>query len=307
MFIGIGERIQIINKNVRAAIEGRDKASIQDLAKKQVESGAKMLDLNIGPQKKAGPEVMDWLVNTVQEVVDVPLSLDTTNAEAIEAGLKLCKQKPIINSTNADPARMGVLFPLAAKFDANIITLTLRATGLPVSADARVGILMEDLLPAAEQVGLNMQNIYVDPLAMTVNGTQEHAPEVINATLVTKQMMEPSLHMTCGLSNVSNGAPEDVRPVLNRVYLVMLMGAGMDSAILDPFDKKLMETITLLENRDDSTALGKVYLALYDACATGEELDPSIVDMTDPEQAAVAKTVSVLQNKVIYAHNYLNL
>ncbi len=307
MFISIGERIQIINKNVRAAIEGRDKAFIQDLAKKQVESGAKMLDLNIGPQKKAGPEVMDWLVNTVQEVVDVPLSLDTTNAEAIEAGLKLCKQKPIINSTNADPARMGVLFPLAAKFDANIITLTLRATGLPVSADARVGILMEDLLPAAEQVGLNMQNIYVDPLAMTVNGTQEHAPEVINATLVTKQMMEPSLHMTCGLSNVSNGAPEDVRPVLNRVYLVMLMGAGMDSAILDPFDKKLMETITLLENRDDSTALGKVYLALYDACATGEELDPSIVDMTDPEQAAVAKTVSVLQNKVIYAHNYLNL
>ena len=307
MFIGIGERIQIINKNVRAAVEGRDKAFIEDLAKKQVESGAKMLDLNIGPQKKAGPEVMDWLVNTVQEVVDVPLSLDTTNAEAIEAGLKLCKQKPIINSTNADPARMGVLFPLAAKFDANIITLTLRATGLPVSADARVGILIEDLLPAAEQAGLNMQNIYVDPLAMTVSGTQEHAPEVVNATLVTKQLMEPPLHMTCGLSNVSNGAPEDVRLVLNRVYLVMLMGAGMDSAILDPFDKKLMETITLLENRDDSTALGKVYLALYDACATGEEFDPSIVDMTDPDQAAVAKTVRVLQNKVIYAHNYLNL
>ena len=307
MFIGIGERIQIINKNVRAAVEGRDKAFIQDLAKKQVESGANMLDLNIGPQKKAGPEVMDWLVNTVQEVVDVPLSLDTTNAEAIEAGLKLCKQKPIINSTNADPARMGVLFPLAAKFDANIITLTLRATGLPVSADARVGILIEDLLPAAEQAGLNMQNIYVDPLAMTVSGTQEHAPEVVNATLVTKQMMEPPLHMTCGLSNVSNGAPEDVRLVLNRVYLVMLMGAGMDSAILDPFDKKLMETITLLENRDDSTALGKVYLALYDACATGDEFDPSIVDMTDPDQAAVVKTVRVLQNKVIYAHNYLNL
>ena len=307
MFIGIGERIQIINKNVRAAVEGRDKAFIQDLAKKQVESGAKMLDLNIGPQKKAGPEVMDWLVNTVQEVVDVPLSLDTTNAEAIEAGLKLCKQKPIINSTNADPARMGVLFPLAAKFGANIITLTLRATGLPVSADARVGILIEDLLPAAEQAGLNMQNIYVDPLAMTVSGTQEHAPEVVNATLVTKQLMEPPLHMTCGLSNVSNGAPEDVRLVLNRVYLVMLMGAGMDSAILDPFDKKLMETITLLENRDDSTALGKVYLALYDACATGDEFDPSIIDMTDPDQAAVAKTVRVLQNKVIYAHNYLNL
>ena len=307
MFAGIGERIQIINMNVRAAIEGRDKAFIQDLAKKQVECGAKILDLNIGPQKKAGPEVMDWLVNTVQEVVDVPLSLDTTNAEAIQVGLKLCKQKPIINSTNADPARMSVLFPLAAKYDVNIITLTLRATGLPVSADSRVGILVEDLLPAAEEAGVNPQNIYVDPLAMTVNGTQEHAPEVVNAAFVIKQMMDPPLHMTCGLSNVSNGAPEDVRPVLNRVYLVMLMGAGMDSVILDPFDKKLMDTIALLENRDDSTALGKVYLALYDACATGEEFDTSIIDMSDPEQAEVAKTVKVLQNKVIYAHNYLNL
>jgi 5-methyltetrahydrofolate corrinoid/iron sulfur protein methyltransferase len=307
MFIGIGERIQIISKNVRAAIEGRDKAFIQDLAKKQVDCGAKMLDLNIGPQKKSGPEVMDWLVNTVQEVVDVPLSLDTTNAEAIEAGLKACKQKAIINSTNADPARMSVLFPLAAKYDVNIIALTLRATGLPVSADARVGILVEDLLPAAEEAGVNPQNIYVDPLAMTVNGTQEHAPEVVSATLVTKQMMDPPLHMTCGLSNVSNGAPEAVRPVLNRIYLTMLMGAGMDSVILDPFDKKLTETITLLENRDDSTALGKVYLALYDACAAGEEFDPSIIDMSDQEQAAVAKTVRILQNKVIYAHNYLNL
>lgn len=307
VFIGIGERIQIINKQVRTAVEGRDKGFIQELAKKQVDCGAKMLDLNIGPQKKAGPEVMEWLVNTVQEVVDVPLSLDTTNAEAIEAGIKQCKQKPIINSTNADPARMGVLFPLAAKHDVGIIALTLRATGLPVSADARVGIVAEDLLPAAEEAGVDMEKIYIDPLAMTVNGTQEHAPEVLQTTQIVKQMMDPPLHMTCGLSNVSNGAPEDVRMVLNRVYLVMLMGAGMDTTILDPLDRKLMDTIPIVENRDDSTPLGKVYLALADACATGEEFDTSICDMNNPEQAEVAKTYRILTNKVIYAHNYLKL
>ena len=307
MFVGIGERIQIISKAVRAAVEGRDRAFIQDLAKKQVDAGAGILDLNIGPQKKAGPEVMDWLVNAVQEVVDVPLSLDTTNAEAIEAGLKICKQKPIINSTNADPARMSVLFPLAAKYDVNIIALTLRATGLPVSADARVGIVAEDLMPAAEEAGVNMQNIYIDPLVMTVNGTQEHAPEVLQTTLITKQIMDPPLHMTCGLSNVSNGAPEDVRMVLNRVYLVMLMGAGMDTAILDPFDEKLMDAIRILEKRDDSTPLGKVYLALHDACQIGDEFDASVCDMNDPDQAAVAKTYRILTNKVIYAHNYLKL
>ena len=307
MFRGIGECIHIINKDVRAAIEGRDKAFIQNLAKRQVDSGAKILDLNIGPQKKAGPEVMDWLVKTVQETVDVPLSLDTTNAQAIEAGLKACKQQPIINSTNADPARMGVLFPLAAKYDANIITLTLRATGLPVSADARVGILVEDLMPAAEEAGVKMENLYVDPLAMTVNGTQEHAPEVVQATFVVKQMMDPPLHMTCGLSNVSNGAPEDVRKVLNRVYLVMLMGAGIDTAILDPFDEDLMKAIDIVEKRDDSTPLSKIYLALADACSTGEDFDTSVCDMNDPRQAEVAKSYRILTNKLIYAHNYLKL
>jgi 5-methyltetrahydrofolate corrinoid/iron sulfur protein methyltransferase len=303
MFIPIGECIHIINKEVRSAIEGRDKTFIQNLARKQVDCGAKMLDLNIGPQKKAGPEVMDWMVNIVQEVVDVPLSLDTTNAEAIE----VCKRKPIINSTNADPRRMSVLFPLAAKYGVGIIALTLRATGLPLSADARAQILVEDLLPAAEAAGVKMEKLYIDPLVMTVNGTQEHAPEVLQMTLVAKSIIDPPLHMTCGLSNVSNGAPGDVRRVLNRVYLVMLMGAGMDTAILDPFDKELMDTIRILENRDDSTPIGKAYLALYDACATGEEFDTSILDMSNARQAELAKTVAVLKNKTIYAHNYLQL
>jgi 5-methyltetrahydrofolate corrinoid/iron sulfur protein methyltransferase len=307
MFIPIGECIHIINKEVRAAIEARDKAFIQNLARKQVDCGAKMLDLNIGPQKKAGPEVMDWMVNTVQEVVDVPLSLDTTNAEAIEAGLKICKHKPIINSTNADPKRMSVLFPLAAKYDVGIIALTLCATGLPVSADARAQILVEDLMPAAEAAGLPMQNIYVDPLVMTVNGTQEHAPEVLQTTLVVKSIMEPPLHMTCGLSNVSNGAPSDVRKVLNRTYLIMLMGAGMDTAILDPCDRELMEIIRILENRNDSTPIGKAYLALYDSCASGVEFDTSILNMSDVKQANLAKTVAIFKNKTIYAHNYLQL
>jgi len=305
--LAIGECLQIISKAVRTAIEERDNGFIQDLAKRQVERGAQMLDLNIGPQKKAGPEVMDWLVNTVQEVVDVPLSLDTTNAQAIEAGLKVTKKKPLINSTNADPERMAVLFPLAAKHDANIIALTLRATGLPATADARIEIVSEDLFPAIEQYGLPLENVYFDPLVLTVNGCQDHAPEIVKAMRIIKQISDPPLLTTCGLSNISNGAPKDVRPILNRVYLVMLMGAGLDSAIMDPFDGELMETIRIIEKRDDSTAKGRIYLALYDAYAAEEEFDPSIVDMSDPQQAAILKTIRVLENKTIYAHSYLEL
>jgi len=303
----IGECLQIISKAVRTAIEERDKSLVQDLARRQVANGAQMLELNIGPQKKAGAEVMDWLVNTVQEVVDIPLSLDTTNPEAIKAGLKVCKKKPIINSTSADPERLAVLLPLAAQHDANIIALTLRATGLPVTADARAEILIEDLLPAIEQYGLPLGNVYFDPLVLTVDGTQEHAPEIVKATRTFKQINDPPLLTTCGLSNVSNGAPKEVRPILNRIFLVMLMGAGLDSAILDPFDDELMEVIRILENRYDSTAKGKIYLALHDACAADEEFDPSIIDMSDPEQSAILKTIRVLENKVIYAHSYLQL
>ncbi len=304
----IGECLQIISQSVRTAVEERDKEFVQNLARRQVEKGADMLDLNIGPRKKDGPEVMDWLVNIVQEVVDVPLSLDTTNPSAIEAGLKVCKKKAIINSTSADPERMAVLFPLAAKYDASIIALTLRATGLPVSADARVEILSEDIMPAMEQYGLSPTSVYVDPLVLTVDGTQEHGPEVPKAVRVFKQIADPPFLTTCGLSNVSSGAPKDeVRPILNRIYMVMLMGAGLDSAIADPFDNELMEIVRILKKRDDSTAKGKLYLALYDAYAADEEFDPSIADTSDPEQNAILKTIRILENKTIYAHSYLQL
>ena len=305
--IAIGECLQIISQRVRTAVEERDKGFLQDLAKRQVDKGANVLDLNIGPQKKAGPEVMEWLVNTVQEVVDVPLSLDTTNPEAIKAGLKICKQKPMINSTNADPERMGILFPLAAEHNCSIIALSLRATGLPATAETRIEILSEDLLPDIEQYGVPLENVFLDPLVMTVNGCQDHAPEVIKAVRIFRQLTDPPFHTTCGLSNVSNGAPPEVRPILNRIYLVMLMGAGLDSAILDPFDSEIIEAIRIIENRDDSTAKGRIYLALYDACAAEAEFDPGIVDTSDPEQSAILKTIRVLENKTLYAHSYLQL
>jgi 5-methyltetrahydrofolate corrinoid/iron sulfur protein methyltransferase len=305
--IVIGENIHIISKKVRIAIEERDKNFIQDLAKRQVECEAQMLDLNLGPMKRGGPETMEWVVNAVQQVVDVPLSLDTSNVEAIEVGLKLCKKKPMINSVNADPQRLEILFPLAAKYNANIIALTLRATGLPVSAEDRVEIVTDDLLPAAAEYGLPLDNIYFDPLVLTVNGTQEHAPQFIKATHIIKQINEPPLNTTCGLSNVSNGSPPEVRTMLNRVCMVMMMGAGIDSAIINPVDPDIMEAIRIVDNRDDSTPKGKIYLALYDSVAKDEEFDPNIADMSDPEQSNIVKTIQILEYKTIYAHGYLKM
>jgi len=307
----IGENIHIISKEIREAVENRDKSLIQSLAKKQVEGGAKYLDLNIGPRKKDGVEVMQWMVETVREVTESPICLDTTNATAIEAGLKLLPKdpKPIINSTNANPERMQVLMPLAAQYDAYLICLTLRATGLPATADERAEIAATDLMMAAMEYGLPMENIIFDPLAMTVNGTQSHGPEVIKACQVMKQLNDPPFITTCGLSNVSNSCPEEVRPILNRVYAAMLAGAGMDWPIADAFDSELRKTLNVINSRDESTPLNKLYLALHDAAAEGtiEEFDFDMVDQGDPEQVAVMKTAKVLLNKTLYAHGFLNL
>ena len=143
----IGENIHIIAPPVKAAIEARDAKTIQDMAVAQVEAGAAIVDLNIGPQKKLGHEVMPWIVQAVQEVIDVPLSLDTTNFAAMEAGLKVVKQPAMLNSASADPDRLDSVMQLAAKYGAKVIALTMGVDGIPTTADGRAGIAMEDLLP----------------------------------------------------------------------------------------------------------------------------------------------------------------
>jgi 5-methyltetrahydrofolate corrinoid/iron sulfur protein methyltransferase len=304
MFI-VGECIHIISPRVKDAIANRDAAVIQRLAKAQVDRGANMLELNIGPQKKSGPEVMTWLVNTIQEVVDVGLSFDTTNLAAIEAGLKLAKRQAMINSTSAEPERLEKVPPLAAQYNAKLIALMMGKSGIPVTAEERVSIAIEQLIPRAMEVGIPMENLYLDPLVLTVAGCQEYCPHAIEAVRYVKKAMDPAPLTIAGLSNVSNHVPAEGRSLINRTYLVMLMAAGLDAVIADPLDRELMEVIRIIENRDDSTPVGKLLLALYDATAAQAELEPSQVDMKDPDQVAIWKTVQVLLNKVIFTESYL--
>jgi 5-methyltetrahydrofolate corrinoid/iron sulfur protein methyltransferase len=305
--IAIGECIHIISKDVKTAVENRDKSFIQNLAKKQADKGAHYIDLNIGPQKKAGHEVMPWMVQAIQEVVELPLSLDTSNAAAIEAGLKVCKRKALINSTDATEERMSAMMPLAAKYNADLISLTLAKGGIPTSADARVELATERIFATAEKFGVPIENLWLDPLVLTVNGNQDQAQQTIHAVRFFKQLADPPPKTTCGLSNVSNTCPAELRHLLNRVFMVMMAGAGLDSAILDPLDHETMEAIRILDKRDDSTPKGKLYLGIYDAYAAMEQYDISQVDMSNPELKDIAKTVNILQNKTLYAHGYLRL
>jgi 5-methyltetrahydrofolate corrinoid/iron sulfur protein methyltransferase len=304
----IGENIHIISPRVKEGIANRDGAFFVELARKQQQAGADALDLNIGPQKKAGPEVMDWLVECVQEAVPgMTLSFDTTNLAAIEVGLKKVGSNTIINSTSAEEERLANVPALAAKYGAGLIALCMEKSGIPVSADARIGIAMEKLIPRAQEVGIPMEKLWVDPLILTVSGCQEFVPQAIETVRMLKMVMDPPPKTVVGLSNVSNQVPPEMRPRLNQVYMVMLMAVGLDGAILDPLDSKLMDLIRIVETRDGSTPVGSLYLKLHDAVAAGEELQAEAVDMNDPEQVEIWKTVRILLNKVIYTDSYLRL
>ena len=303
----IGENIHIIAPPVKAAIDARDAKAIQAMALGQVEAGAGVLDLNIGPQKKLGHEVMPWIVEAVQEVTDVPLSLDTTNLAAMEEGLKVCKRQAMLNSASADPARCDSVMQLAAKYGARVIALTMGVDGIPTTADGRAGIAMETLLPAAEAAGVPVQDVFLDPLVLTVTCNQDVARESVEAIRMFKMMADPPPTTVVGLSNISNGCPPETRPLINRTLLVMLLGAGLDSAIADPFDAEQNEFIRIVEQRDESTPLGKLVVALYDASAAMEELDRGLVEESDPRQVELYKTYCMLQNKMIYADSYLRI
>jgi cobalamin-dependent methionine synthase I len=210
----------------------------------------------------------------------------------------------MINSTSADPDRLNSTMPMAAEYGAKIIALSMDKN-IPATADGRVGLAMEVLIPKAEELGIPLENVYLDPLVLTVNGCQEHGPETLNAIRSFKMLWDPPPMTTVGLSNISNSVPHERRSLINRTFLVMLMAAGLDSAIADPLDAKQNEVIRIVEERDDSTGAGKAFLALYDTVAMMDEFTPDHVDLSDPDQEAIYKTVRIIENQVIYAHGYL--
>ena len=302
----IGENIHIISPAVKEALKNRDREFFMESAIKQVEAGAQAIDLNLGPRKKDWEEVFPWVVETVEAVVDVPLSIDTTNVQGMEAALKkITKAQPILNSTSAEAERLEKVPELAKKYNTRSIALTMEKSGIPVAADDRVNIALEKLIPRCLELDFPIDDLIIDPLVLTVSGCQEYCPELIEAVRTLKVAWDPPPQISVGLSNVSNAVPGHIRPLVNRVYCAMVMGAGLEMMIANPLDKEQNEVIRIIEERDDSTPLGRLYLKIHDRIANMEEPTVDDVDMSDPEQVAVWKTVQILLNKVIYADSYL--
>ena len=303
----IGENIHIISEKVKEALTNRDREFFMDLAVRQVEAGASAVDINLGPRKKDWAEVFPWMVEAVESVVDVPLSIDTTNIDGMEAALKTIKKaQPILNSTSAEPERLEKIPLLAKKYGAKVIALTMAAEGIPVSADDRVTIAVEKLIPRMMEIDFPMSDLIIDPLVLTTSGCQQYCPHLIETVRTLQYAWDPTPMISVGLSNVSNAVPNENRPLINRVYLAMLMGVGLQMMIANPFDKDQNDVIRWIETKDTANALGRVYNKIAERCAEAEEPQPEDFDMSAPDQAAIWKTTQILLNKVIYADGYLN-
>ncbi len=289
----IGENLNVINTQIGRAFKEKDPAPIRAMAEKLAQVKVDYIDINLGPARKGGEELMSWIVQTVQEVTDIPLALDTSNIAAIEAGLKVHKGKAIINSIMARPERYTVMLPLCKQYESYMIALLWGPEGLPRDENER-GVLAAELLYAANEAGIPNEDIFVDPIITPVNIQQQQ----LMSTLTFMSMLQdiaPGAKSTCGLSNVSNGPPDHLRPILNQTYMIMLERHGMYSCIVDGFDSKILEIAR--GARPD-------IVAIVHRVMDGESLD---LGSLSKEMQDYVKTAKVILGHTLYSDSWLEI
>jgi 5-methyltetrahydrofolate corrinoid/iron sulfur protein methyltransferase len=256
----VGKLINTSRKDIEVIIDERDKDSIQRIAKAQVEAGADYLDVNCGTRAYDERETMEWLVNAVQEAVQVPLCIDSANIEAVEVGLKLAKYgQPLINSITAQEDVFKKVLPVVRAHKAKVIALCMNEEGIPETGETRF-ITAERLVTDLTSAGVDEDDIYLDPLIQPISVNDKAGKEVLKTLRMISEKY-PKVHKICGLSNVSFGSPN--RKMLNRLFMVLTMGHGMDSFILNPLDRATMGHIyaTKALLGQDSYCLG--YIAAH--------------------------------------------
>ncbi len=279
----IGEKITVTTTKIAKAMKAREIELILELAKNQADAGIKYLDVSIGPATKDGPELMEWLVTNIQEKVDIPISLDSTNTAAIEAGLKVHKGQALINSASGQEGRKEPLFELAAKYNAQIVGLTMTDQGIPRDANERT-VVAFDLITVAQCFGVKPEDIYFDPLILLISVQQDQARKAIDALAMFQELSDPPTKTTIGLTNIYNGTPEKVHKWVGGTFLGLMLKAGLTTPIADPKDKELLgvkdKTIQLID-------------------------DPSLKG-SDQDFINIQKTMDIIDEKDLFAASYID-
>lgn len=288
----IGESIHIISNQVNEAVVNRNPKVIQDLARAQTEAGADYIDVNLGPAKRDTEAMTTWLVNTIQEVTDIPLAIDTLNTVAMEAGLKACRVRPLLNSASGRTDSKELMLPLAKKYNTQVVISVFTDKGCPPDLDSRTESIMETVA-LAEEMGIAIEDIFVDPIILPISADQKQVGEALEFVGILQDLF-PGIKSTVGLSNVSNGTPEELRGILNRTFMVMLERKGEYSAIADVLDKELVAV-----NEGQRPDIIEVIHKVMD----GEPVD---MGSLSKELQDYVKTARVLMGEMLYSHAWLD-
>lgn len=293
--LAIAESINIMGKRSGGAMKERNPAPIQEMAKEESKAGAAYLDLNIGPARKDGTELMPWVVQTVEAVTDTPLCLDTTNADAMAAGFKVVKNKAnaIMNSISAQPERMEKLIPVAAEAGCNVIALLWGPEGMPRDSNERAAMAV-DLMMALAEAGIPNEKMLFDPIGTPITlGADQLASGLEFMSMLGD--IAPGAGSTVGLSNVSNGVADHLRKYLDRTYLIMLMKYGLTTAIVNSYDAELMAIC-----KGERPELVSLVHGMMD----GNDPGPAGLSGTALEHY---KTYKVLSGQAIFSESWLEL
>ena len=299
----IGENIHVISKAIRNALLIRDEAFL----KKQllIQKYMDYADLNIGPAKGEMSDIFRWLCPFVEAHSDLKISLDTTNFDEMKKAFKYIKNTGdvILNSTSADEPKITMMTDLALEYDCRLVALTMsKASGIPSTSDGR----METAFEIYEKLSDKnlVEKTFFDPLVLPVTSCQPQAKEALDTLKTLKEAFENSVKTIIGLSNISNGAPSNLRPLLNRVYAVLAFGAGIDAIIMDGADWELVRILKMLQSGVADSEIDKLYIRLADMIKNFSDLDKIQYDAGDDEQVKIIKACEVLLNKKIYSDSF---
>lgn len=260
MFI-VGELINSSRKKIGEAIKAQDIDYIKEIAKEQHENGADYIDINAGAFVGKEDQYMTWLLEQVQSVIDAPCCIDSPDPKVVESAMAKHKGVPMVNSISLEKERYDNLLPVVTGNECKVVALCMSDEGMPESADDRVAIA-EKLVNDLVQKGVDVDNIYVDPLVQPVSTNDKYGVEFFNAI---ERIMTgiPGVHTICGASNISFGLPK--RPILNRSFMTMAILKGLDGAITNPLDNKMMATIVTAETLAGKDSYCMNFLEAYRA------------------------------------------
>lgn len=300
----IGENIHVISKSVRDALVNRDEGFIKNLIK--IQSQMDYLDLNIGPAKGDLSGIFSWLCPIVEENSKLKISLDTTNFDEMRDALSYIHQKAdiFLNSASNDLPKLDKMIDLALEYDCNLVLLTMsKETGIPKTSDGRLEIAFQMYERCLEK-GLESERMFFDPLILPIVADQSQALESLNTLKMLKESFDPPVKSVIGLSNISNGVPNEYRALINRVYGVLAYGAGLDAVIMDGKDIELYRIFKMLENSNPASSIDELYIKLSNMIENFGEIEDIKYDKSDEEQVKIIKACEVLLSQKIYSNSF---